>query len=197
MSANFEVMAALFDYDSLAVRTPQINARGAKTAAVQAAEGKKAILNLGSKCQPTVSPFGATCFQSDTEQTRRTIEFNITPEQNEQWQQFDAWAVDYFAENSEMLFKKSMSPSQVRECYRSPVTRHEGYAPHLRCKINVNQARAWDADGKRIELPELKQISCVPRITLQHAWFMSREWGFVLQVNDIQVLASSEECPFE
>jgi len=75
---------------------------------------------------------------------------NLTEEQEEQFQRFDEWAVGYLAEQSERLFKKKLTPDQVREGYRSPVTKKGSYRGHLRCKINSAggaMVRSHQAEG--------------------------------------------------
>ena len=36
----------------------------------------------------------------------------------------------------------------------------------------------------------------VPRVTVLHLWVMNREFGFVLQVNDMMCQEVSQSCPF-
>ena len=56
----------------------------------------------------------------------------------------------------------------------------------------------WSETDERRELPqELRGSLLVPRIQVSHLWMMSREYGWVLQVGDMMVLDSTEECPFE
>ena len=149
--------------------------------------------------QPVLRPFGATSF-GDEVNPRFTIEFKWDENQEAHWNAFDKWAVASLAEHSERLFKKTLTIEQVKEAYKSPVTRKEGYQPHLRCKMNTQgekARRAWNTNNDRIELPHLRIVSCVPRITLSHLWIMSRDCGFVLSVNDITASPPPEiRCPF-
>ena len=146
-----------------------------------------------------LSPFGATSF-GDEVNTRLTIEFKLDEKQVEHWDAFDTWAIAYLVEHSDRLFKKVLTIEQVKEAYKSPVTRKEGYQPHLRCKINTSSdkaCRTWNTNSDGIELPPLRNVLCVPRITLSHLWIMSRDCGFVLSVNDIMASAPLEIlCPF-
>ncbi len=187
------------DTSSWHLRDPQISARGAKSCPVQNAKGEKVFFTLGSKSQPLSTPFGATSF-NDEATTRKTIEFNLSPEQEDFFQRFDEWAVGYLSEHSERLFRKKLSPDQVREGYRSPVTKKAGYRGHLRCKINstgVTMVRCWSTDDKRRDMPvDLRTIEMVPRINVSHLWMMSREYGWVMQVNDLMICEGEELCPF-
>ena len=188
--------------DSYALKDPQISARGAKSCQLHDKEGKRVHLTLGSRTEPCTTPFGASAW-NDENATRRTLDFHLTDEQAAAFDAFDVWAKAYLAEHSERIFKgKKLTEEQVAQHYRSPVIRKDnGYRPHLRCKINVsgaNACRAWSAEDEHRELPEdLRGCLLVPRIQLSHLWMMAREYGFVLQVGDMMVIDSSEECPFE
>ena len=189
----------MFDYANMQIKDPQISARGAKSCPVLKANGDKVIFKLGSKTEPTSSPFGATAF-NDEATTRKTIEFNLTPEHEEEFKRFDEWAISYLSEHSERLFKKSLTQDQVRDGYKSPVTKKEGYRGHLRCKINCSgatMARCWSAEMVRRDMPiDLRNHEMIPRITVSHLWCMSREYGWVFQVNDLMVHEGVEVCPF-
>ena len=163
-----------FSHDQLSEATA--NAKGAKSCKLDS-NGAQVIFNLGDSSLPAYSPFGATNYGDDTSY-RQSIEFKLTPEQQKHWEAFDQWCLDYLHTNSQRIFKKQMTHEQLRESYRSPVTRKEGFENHLRCKINSSGpkvARAWK-DQERIELPSnLKNVPLVPRITLSHMWMMTPE----------------------
>jgi hypothetical protein len=99
-----------------------VSARGAKSCALLDA-ANKVCFTLGSREEPTSTPFGATVF-GDEPNTRKTIEFNLSPEQEESFAKFDRWSVTYLAMNSQRLFKKEMSEEQIRENYKSPLTKN-------------------------------------------------------------------------
>lgn len=177
-----------------------ISARGAKTCQLTGAQGP-VIFQLGSKASPTSTPFGASAF-NDEAATRKTLDFRLTEQQDESFKQFDKWAVSYLAEHSERLFKKKQTEAQIQEHYRSPLTRKEGFAPLLRCKINTvgkSAARCWDEEANKVKLPEdLRQFELVPQLHLSHLWIMGRDFGWVLNVTDLMVLNGAAEaaCPF-
>jgi hypothetical protein len=181
------------------IKDPQISARGAKSCTIQDAEGGKISFTLGSKTEPVSTPFGATSF-NDEVTTRKTIEYNISPAQEAQFEKFDNWSIGYISLHSERLLKKKLTEDQVREGYRSPVTRKANYGAHMRCKINTSgkgMVRCWDVDNQRRELPtDLRHHEMVPRINISHLWMMSREYGWVFQTNDILVTENQEDCPF-
>ena len=189
----------MINTSNLILKDAQISARGAKSCPIINAQGDKVFFNLGSKDKPVSTPFGASSF-NDEATSRKTIEFNLTEEQEEQFKRFDEWAIGYLSEHSERLFKKKLTPDQVREGYRSPVTKKGSYRGHLRCKINssgTTMARCWNMEDKRREMPaDLRNHEMVPRINVSHLWMMSREYGWVFQVNDLMVCEGVEVCPF-
>ena len=187
------------------IRDPQINARGAKSCQIEKscpAVGSDAKIRffLGGKDEPSSTPFGATSW-GDEATTRKTIEFNLTPEQEAKFDEITKWAHEYLAKHSERLFRKSMTDEQVADTFRPPVTKKGDFHPHLRCKINTSGAaavRCWDASGKSMSLPpDLKSYKLVPRIMISHLWCMARECGFVCVVTDLQIIqGEGDTCPF-
>ena len=133
--------------------------------------------------------------------TRKTLEFTPNPELEEEWQSFDAWAIEYFTKHSLRLFKRIMTEEQVREDHRSPVTKKGDYRGHLRCKLNCEGAhpvRVWTMNRETIPLPgELRETELIAKILLSHSWQMSKEFGWVLQITDLQVRSTAAECPFD
>ena len=115
------------------------NSKGAKSCKLESS-GAQVVFNLGDSLSPAYSPFGATNYGDDTS-SRQTIEFKLNPEQQKHWEAFDTWCLSYLHTNSESIFKKQLTQEQLRESYRSPVTRKEGFEPHLRCKINIGGQR--------------------------------------------------------
>ena len=192
----------MFNFADWHLKDAQISARGAKSCTLQKSPtGEKVNFTLGEKGAPVTSPFGATSFNDETNMSsRRTIEFNLTPELEDVFQSFDEWACEYLSEHSERIFRKTLSIDQIRDGYRSPVTKKGSYRGHLRCKINMSgtaAVRCWDDKKQRIAIPaDLRNCELIPRISISHLWLMSREYGWVFQLNDLQVLQSEEECPF-
>ena len=94
------------------------------------------------------------------------------------FQDFDKWAIAYLSKNSDRLFKKSLSQEQIKDLYKSPITKRGDFPPHLRCKINVSGSaicRCWDIDNNRTQLPDdLKNCDLVPRIHISHMWMMQK-----------------------
>ena len=189
------------DFSTWQLRECTVSARGAKSCALIKANNERVIVNLGSKGQPVRTPFGATSF-GDEATARRTIEFSLSPEQVKQWQEFDQWAVQYLAKESTRLFKKKLGVEEIKAMYKSPVSQKGDYKPMLRCKINVSGAtavRCWNENDERSAVPEpedLRSFDLVPRITVSHLWMMSKEIGWVCQINDLMCVAQPQISPF-
>ena len=190
--------------NSWIVRDGVVSSRGAKSCQIEhikpeAGADSKIRFTLGSKEEPTRSPFGATTHDGQ-ETAQKTIEFNLTDEEVDTFQGVVEWLTGYLAEHSERIFRKKMSREQVSDSLRNPVTQRGGYQPHLRCKLRPSSLRVWDASGKIREggLPsDLRGYMLVPRITIEKLWMMSRECGLVLQVSDLMILDREEaSCPF-
>ena len=186
------------------VRDPQISTRGAKSCQIEHAKPEpgsdsRIRINVGSKEHPSKTPFGATTFDGQ-ESSQKTIEFNISDTEVENFNTIVSWLAAYLASNSERIFKKSMTLDQVMESIKSPVTQRDGYQPHLRCKIRPSSVRVWNEDGRIREggLPtDLRPYKLVPRVVIEKLWIMSRECGLVLQVTDLLILEQeADTCPF-
>ena len=89
---------------------------------------------------------------------------------------------------------------QVTDAYKSPLSRKEGFQPHLRCKINFagpQMCRFWNSNNERTEMcTELRALPCIPRVQISHLWLMAKEMGEVCNVNDLKLMATNEACPF-
>ncbi len=180
------------------ISDPTINAKGAKSCKLES-NGAQVIFNLGDRDTPAVSPFGATIYGDDVT-SRQNIEVRLNDEQLTIWEAFDTWVINYLHANRELIVKKQLTEEQMVESYRSPEAPKPGNEGHMRCKINTSGpkvARAWK-EQERVDLPQnLKNVPLVPRITLSHLWLMSKEFGFVLSVNDILCLETPGlTCPF-
>ena len=190
----------MIDTSHCQLKDPVVSTRGAKSCSLYKDNGDRLVFQLGNKDSPSTTPFGMTSYNNET-CSRKTVEFNLYPDQEKALQKFDEWAIAYIATNSERILKKKATLDQVRESYKSPVTRKRDYNAHLRCKINTsgsNMVRCWDEDNQRCELPsDLRTYKLVPRINISHLWMMSREFGWVLLISDMMISKTTEPCPFE
>ena len=186
------------------ISDPQVSSRGAKYALIENnklhGDGKIRI-TIGSKDNPTSSPFGVSTYNND-DATRKNIEFVVTPEEEAKVNSMYMWAIDQLAAKGEKFFKKQITKNEIIDLFKHPIIRKEQYPPKFKCKIDTagkNQVRCWDAQNQRCELPtDLRGYKLIPRICFSHIWFMSKELGFVCLVTDLQILeCESQACPFE
>jgi hypothetical protein len=178
----------------------QTNSRGAKSATLISADTGKITFALGTQEGGTSTPFGASCYK-DEESVRKTLDLRVDEHEAQFFRQLDAWALEYITTHSERLFKKALTKDQVAEHYRSPLTEKEGYQPLVRCKITtagLSAARVWNTEKQRIGLPEdLRGCCLVAAVHLSHLWVMGRDFGWVINVTDLQILSEdARECPF-
>ena len=197
-SANSEP-TVMSDFSQLHIAEPIVSSRGAKSCALSN-NGTKFVLTLGSRAEPLTTPFGAQSFQNEST-NRKSIEFRLPAgETTDFWDGFDAWAVTYLTCHSTRLFGKPLTIEQVRDGYRPCVSRRGNYPPTLRCKVNLagtNSVRCWSPAEERIEVPqEFRGLQLVALVSVQHLWVMNREFGFVLQPNDLMCSEVSQTCPF-
>ena len=189
-SEDHKVRSNKMNTTNFELKYPQISTRGAKSCTLIKGKDDGVFLSLGSKLNPAKTPFGATSF-NDEAATRKTIEFTLSPDQETQFQDFDKWAIGYLSKNSQ---------EQIKDLYKSPVTKRGDSPPHLRCKINVSGSaicRCWDIENNKTQLPDdLKNCDLVPRIHISHMWMMAKEVGFVLNVIDMMCIPKEEVCPF-
>jgi hypothetical protein len=186
------------DFSQLQLAEPIVSTRGAKSCALSNGTAKF-MHTVGSREAPLTSPFGASSF-GDELTSRKTIEFRLPPAWVDYFDGFDAWAVTYLTCNSERLFKKPLTIEQVRDGYKPCVSRRGNYPPTLRCKLNLagtSAVRCWTPLEQRMGVPEdFRGYELVPRVAVLHLWIMNREFGFVLQVNDLMCMEVSQCCPF-
>jgi hypothetical protein len=196
-SANSE-QSVMSDFSQLHLADPVVSSRGAKSCALSN-NGGKYVLPLGSRAEPLSTPFGAQSF-NDESTNRKSIEFRLPVGATDFWDGFDAWAVTYLTCHSARLFGKPLTIEQVRDGYRPCVSRRGTYPPTLRCKVNLtggNAVRCWSPAEERIDVPqEFRGLELVAMISVLHLWQMNREFGWVIQPNDLMCTAVSQTCPF-
>ena len=151
--------------------------------------------------EPTRSPFGPNNFDKDPAATRQNLELRCTKHMEEYFSAVDSWAIEYLTAHSERIFKKSLTLEQVRNMYHPTIRRQEGYAPLLRCKLNMpgtrGEVRFWTPDGKTRDAPaDWKDSEIRPHIHVSHLWLMGQSCGLVLNVCDLVVTESSHAFPF-
>jgi hypothetical protein len=197
-SAN-SANSVMSDFSQLHLAEPIVSSRGAKSCTLSN-NGAKYVLTVGSRSEPLTTPFGAQSFQNEAT-NRKTIEFRLpSGEMTDFWDGFDAWAVTYLTCHSARLFGKPLTIEQVRDGYKPCVSRRGDYPPTLRCKVNLSgtsAVRCWSLAEERVEVPqEFRGLEMVAMVSVMHLWQMNREFGFVLQPNDLMCSEVSRACPF-
>ena len=143
-------------------------------------------------------PFCPSTFDKDPLATR----LSMVLECDEELQQFasalDEWAVNYLACHSERIFKKQLTPDQIRVNYNGLLKQAPGYPPTLKCKMDLEGRReicCWDLNGERIEAPgDWRTVVVKPKLHFSHLWIMGAQYGIVVQLTDAQ-LKPSENAP--
>jgi hypothetical protein len=175
-----------------------ISARGAKSCALTDGSAK-CIITVGARDALLTTPFGLCSFGEEPTQ-RKSIELRLNPQWLEYFQNFDSWAVTYLSVNSERLFKKQLTVDQLKEMYKPCVSQRGSYPATLRCKATLGGSaavRCWDALDQRMAVPEdWRNYELLPRVHISHLWQMSRECGFVMNIQDCMCIQQNSECPF-
>jgi hypothetical protein len=175
------------------------NTRGAKTCQLSA-NGTKVSIQPTSEA--VFTPFPPSTFDKDPAASRLTLELRCNGELVSFFDKFDTWAKAYILANSERLFKKVLTESQIQEGYHPTVKRHEAgtYEPLLRTKLDVTGRREisyWTPEGVRRGPPEdWRRVTVIPQLEISNLWVMGRELGWVLQCTALKVFEESLECPF-
>jgi len=176
---------------------PQVNAKGGRYCPLSDGDKPAWILPSGK----LYSPFGGpSTYEAAVYTPRQTLELRCDEELAATIRAFDEWAKTYILEHSERLFKKKLTPQQIQEGYRSPMHQKGDYAPNLRTKIDLEgrmACRYWTPEGICQGPPDdYKMCEIRVRLLIRSMWFMQKEFGFTLQVMDMQVHTRSHVCPF-
>ena len=176
----------------------QVNARGAKFCSLTA-EGERVYLTLGSKQSPLYTQWGPSSFDQSSG-GRCNFDFVCDEELGKNLKALDEWTKDYIEKHSQRIFGKALTKDQIADGYRPALVQRGSYPPSIRCKVNMTgqrQVKCWTQDGAPRDAPEdWKACTYVVRVNLSHLWLMSREFGWVFNVEHVQVFENSKVCPF-
>ena len=193
-------MAAALATKDWTLKDPIVSSRGAKSCPLEC-RGSSVTLQVGTSDCPVSSPFGASSYGNEAT-SRLTLELSLEPTHTPQWDAITAWARKYLVEHCERLFKRKLSAETIAENFKPPTTQKGEYRPLLRCKLQTTghrAARCWDSSGNAIPLPEdLRNLPLSVKVRLDRLWRMSKEFGFVVEITDIQLheAPAAVECPF-
>ena len=170
--------------------------KGARICAL-ACDGASVRVTFASRVR---TPFGPGTFDKTVYSTRQSLQLSCGSEMEEYFEEFDAWSVEYLAENAERIFKKPMTRDQIVDGFKPTLTRKGSYPALLRTKINVEGVRPcryWDENGAPREAPQdWRAVELVPSLVLRHVWKMGKDMGWVIECTDLQVFESKATCPF-
>ena len=88
-----------------------VNAKGAKTCQLIDG-GRPQAHSSGTTC---TAPFGPSNLDRDPLATRQNLELRIPPELEAYFDAVDKWMLEYLLANSERIFKKKLTASQVQD----------------------------------------------------------------------------------
>jgi hypothetical protein len=184
------------NFNSWSLADVHVNAKGAKTCQLTDG-GRPKTHSSGKTCN---IPFGPSNFDKDPLATRQNLELRIPPELEAYFDSVDKWMLEYLLANSERIFKKQLTASQVQDSYNPTLKRQGDYPPLLRTKIDSTGRRAcrfWDAEQKKREAPEEWRGSEVKAMFhLSHLWIMGTSCGLVVNTTDLLVQEVSTAFPW-
>ena len=145
-----------------------------------------------------VAPFGINSYEESA--PRKNFEIRCNAFLEDYVSQLDKWILNYVYVHCERLLKKSVTHAQLKEMYKSPLHRKEGFLPLLKTKVNTSgnhAVRFWDARGElTIEPLEWRTTAIIPNLHIKSLWVMSGNFGVVIETTDVQVFPEEINCPF-
>ena len=170
-----------------------VTSKGAKQCQLSAA--KEPVIYIPEEALAV--PFGLSSWE---ESSRKNLELRCTSDVEASFLQLDEWARAYLVQHAERLFKKKLTPEQVAENYRSPLTKRGDYPALLRTKINTKgaaRARIWNAQGVETEPPEnWRDFMVRLKLHIRSLWIMGTTFGFTIECTDVQIVTPRRACPF-
>ena len=117
-------------------------------------------------------PFEPSCYQADGTETRLNICF-----------------ADASEDTRTPLAEIEQSIDAASSCIKGEL---------VRCKIDMNKVRCYDANKKRIETPTMKGWLVNAQLRLNGKWATRQGTGLSLEATDIQFVEEAREppCPF-
>ena len=176
---------------------PQVNAKGGRYCPLSDDRGPAWIL----PCGKLFAPFGGpSTYDGGAYTPRQTLELRCSTDLETLMQQFDEWVLGYLETHAERFFKKKLTRQQLLDGYKSPMHRKGDYPPNLRCKIDLEgrmACRYWsEAGAERGPPDDYKLCDLKVRIMARSMWFMQKDFGFTLQITDMQIFPRPHICPF-
>ena len=182
------------NFNNWSLADVHVNAKGAKTCQLTDG-GRPKVHSSGAAC---VAPFGPSNFDKDPLMSRQNLELRIPLELEAYFDAVDTWMLVCLLENSERIFKKKWTASQVKDSYNPTLKRQGDYPPLLRTKIDSSGRRAcryWTVDQRKRDAPEeWRGAEMKVMFHLSHLWIMGTSCGLVVNTTDLLVQETS--CAF-
>ncbi len=118
------------NFNTWSLADVHVNAKGAKTCQLTDL-GRPKVHSSGAVC---TSPFGPSNFDKDPLMSRQNLELRIPLELEAFFDAVDTWMLVYLLENSERIFKKKLTASQIQDSYNPTLKRQGDYPPLLRTR---------------------------------------------------------------
>jgi hypothetical protein len=135
-----------------------------------------------------------------TDQNRVSINFASTPETEADLERLEKWVVETVSKDPKRFFDKDLTPASVKERFCSSLkVSAKGYRS-IRAKMNFAGRQAvnyWTPDRQPRDAPEdWLSASLQPHLVAKGLWFMSKDWGVLLEMTDCLVDDAAAVCPF-
>ena len=188
------------NFEGFELAEQQISDKGARFCPLSC-KGERVYLTLGSKTEPLYTQWGPSNFDPTTATSRCNFDFVCDEKLSAQLGSLDAWALNYIEKNAPRILGKSLTKEQVQDGYKPALVLRGSYPTQVRCKINLAGQRAvrcWDEAGQPREMPQdWKGCRYVAKVNLSHLYIMSKEFGWVFNLTDIQIFEDARVCPAE
>ena len=145
--------------------------------------------------------FEPSTFGGESDANRLTVSFRVADDPLAQVQQIDTWFLNYCVQHSMRLFGQDLTFDQIEERYSSPLKCNDRYGYSLRAKYVAQGAQAtrfWTPERIRRDAPVMwKGTSLSAMLQIRTVWFVGRNFGLTLTINDAQVEESIQPAyPF-
>jgi hypothetical protein len=183
-----------FDLQALSLGEPVISGKGGKSVPASY-DGKSVHWFPG----PQTVAFEPSAYSGE-DVSRVNLVMRASPGAVQALTELDEHLIGLAAANSAKIFGKALDEQEVRLRYNAGLKRSEKYPATWKAKVNLsgrNQLRLWDEHKQPRSQPATWVGCCVrPRVWFRGLWVMSKEFGPLFEVSDLQLDEASVECPF-
>ena len=149
------------------------------------------------------TPFRPNSFDEGNDAARVACSIIAEGDLAEWAQSTDEQLIAIISANSAFYLGKEMTEDQIRAAHCPLYRTHEKYSASVKCKVNrqgPRSTRFWTQNGERTtEIEDWTMCNFAPRLWLKSVWITpgARQRGVSLEMTDVQVTETSQECPFE